>query len=132
MIWTKDRIERLKTLWAEGWSAAQIAGRFGDISRSAVLGKARRLGLASRSDTSRQRIKVKTREDHSNSGPSLLSTEPAPKRIPLLELRHDMCRWPYGDPKQPGFGFCGHKQVPGLSYCTSHARRAFRFNKRRR
>lgn len=43
-------VEKLKRYWAEGWSAAQIAGRIlGDSTkRSAVIGKAHRLGLADR------------------------------------------------------------------------------------
>lgn len=48
MSWTDDRVETLKTLWAEGQSASQIAKVLGGITRNAVIGKVHRLGLASR------------------------------------------------------------------------------------
>lgn len=48
MIWTDERIAELKVLWARGTSATLIAASFGDISRSAVLGKVHRLGLPHR------------------------------------------------------------------------------------
>src|SRR3954466_3258574 len=47
MTWTKERIELLTKLWAEGLSASQIAAELGgDVSRNSVLGKANRLGLS--------------------------------------------------------------------------------------
>lgn len=47
--WTDAREARLKELWGKGWSASQIAADLrGDISRSAVLGKAMRLKLSRR------------------------------------------------------------------------------------
>ncbi len=47
-MWTEERIERLKTLWAEGRTASAIATELGGTTRNAVLGKAHRLGLDSR------------------------------------------------------------------------------------
>jgi GcrA cell cycle regulator len=44
--WTDERIERLKQLWAEGYSASQIATDLGgNITRNAVISKACRIGL---------------------------------------------------------------------------------------
>ena len=52
MSWTEERIERLKDLWAEGYSASRIAGMLGaGITRSAVCGKVHRLGLSDRRTT---------------------------------------------------------------------------------
>jgi GcrA cell cycle regulator len=51
MPWTDDRIAILRKLWNEGHSASIIAGNLGEFSRNAVIGKARRLGLASRRDS---------------------------------------------------------------------------------
>ncbi len=53
MAWTDERVESLKKLWSEGLSASQIAGRLGDVTRNAVIGKVHRLGLAGRATTSR-------------------------------------------------------------------------------
>lgn len=46
MSWTDERINALKSLWAQGATAREIANVLGDTSRNAVLGKARRMGLA--------------------------------------------------------------------------------------
>ena len=48
MNWTDERVEALKTLWAEGLSASQIAARLGGVTRNAVIGKVHRLKLSSR------------------------------------------------------------------------------------
>lgn len=42
--WTAERIELLKQLWLNGVTSTEIAGQL-DISRNAVLGKIKRLGL---------------------------------------------------------------------------------------
>ena len=46
--WTEDRIEILKKLWSEGFSASQIANELGAVTRNAVIGKVHRLGLSGR------------------------------------------------------------------------------------
>jgi GcrA cell cycle regulator len=43
--WSPERINLLRKLWGEGQTAAAIAVRLGDMSRSAVLGKVFRLRL---------------------------------------------------------------------------------------
>jgi len=48
MNWTDERIELLKKLWAEGYSASQIAAQLGGVTRNAVIGKAHRLKLSGR------------------------------------------------------------------------------------
>lgn len=47
MDWTEEAIGRLRTLWAEGLSTAEIGRRMG-ISKNAVVGKAHRLNLSAR------------------------------------------------------------------------------------
>lgn len=47
MEWNEETIGRLRTLWAEGHSTAEI-GRRMSVSKNAVVGKAHRLGLAAR------------------------------------------------------------------------------------
>jgi GcrA cell cycle regulator len=53
--WNDERVEMLKKLWSEGLSASQIAGRLGEVTRNAVIGKVHRLGLAGRATTSRMK-----------------------------------------------------------------------------
>ena len=48
MSWTDERIDTLKTMWADGATASQIAEKLGGVSRNAVIGKAHRLGLKAR------------------------------------------------------------------------------------
>jgi GcrA cell cycle regulator len=48
MIWTDERVETLRKLWAEGLSASQIAAQLGGVSRNAVIGKVHRLKLSGR------------------------------------------------------------------------------------
>jgi GcrA cell cycle regulator len=47
MEWNDDTIARLRTLWNEGLSTAEIGRRMA-VSKNAVVGKAHRLGLAAR------------------------------------------------------------------------------------
>ncbi len=48
MSWTDERVETLKTMWADGQSASQIAKELGGVTRNAVIGKVHRLGLSNR------------------------------------------------------------------------------------
>lgn len=49
MAWTEERIALLTKYWQQGHSASQIAEALGEgLTRNAVIGKAHRLGLASR------------------------------------------------------------------------------------
>ena len=53
MSWTNERVELLKKLWAEGYSASQVAKQMGGVTRNGVIGKVNRLGLPGRAKTSR-------------------------------------------------------------------------------
>jgi GcrA cell cycle regulator len=48
IVWTPEKTEALKKLWAEGYTASQIAGMMGAASRSAICGAVHRMGLANR------------------------------------------------------------------------------------
>jgi GcrA cell cycle regulator len=49
MGWTEERVELLRKLWMEGFSASQIASELGDgVTRNAVIGKVHRLKLSGR------------------------------------------------------------------------------------
>ncbi len=43
----------------------------------------------------------------------------------LLALSDHACRWPSGDPAEPGFAFCGARAAGRSSYCAHHKARAF-------
>jgi len=40
--------------------------------------------------------------------------------IGVTDLEKGQCKWPVGDPQQPGFSFCGDEQVRGTPYCSEH------------
>ena len=76
MSWTDERVETLKTLWAEGLSASQIAKQLGGVSRNAVIGKVHRLGLEGRGKSSAG--KAKAAEPAPPVEPDIVAGEPAP------------------------------------------------------
>lgn len=48
MSWNEQKIQMLKDMWGNGYSASEIAKRLGGMTRNAVIGKAHRLKLSSR------------------------------------------------------------------------------------
>lgn len=68
MSWTDERVELLKKLWSEGFSASQISGRIGGVSRNAVISKVHRLGLSGRVTPSRMKHgRVRARTDKTDA-----------------------------------------------------------------
>lgn len=128
--WTGDRVDRLRTLWLEGRSAAQIASDLGQgVTRSAVLGKIYRLGL---SDGRRPASRPARRPAVKAAAPSPPPRPPGPASgrreadapshgtATVLSIRRGECRWPYGDPGDPGFALCGRRVARG-AFCAAHA-----------
>ena len=140
MTWTEERVEMAEKLWAQGHSARAIAKQLGGLTRNAVIGKMHRLGHK-RSDFGqgqtfgkaasialRKRRKPK-RCASLKVGPlvavegPLPPEQPAPdKLVRLADLEDHQCRYPFGDPKREGFGFCGCQTAQGQSYCDHHQR----------
>lgn len=79
MSWTDERIETLRKMWDSGLTATQIAEELGGVSRNAVIGKAHRLGLASRPSP----VKPNTSETKPAAAASAAAeTAPAPRPAP--------------------------------------------------
>jgi GcrA cell cycle regulator len=154
MSWNDERVEALKKLWGEGYSASQIATQLGGVTRNAVIGKVHRLGLAGRAKPAAASGATAARPRKPRGGaPSLrvsraavrgntalaqayeIDIEPEPElsdnviplgqRRTLLELTESTCRWPIGDPGNPDFFFCGGPIISSLPYCAYHARLAY-------
>jgi GcrA cell cycle regulator len=145
MTWTNERIEQLKTLWADGRSASAIATELGLVTRNAVIGKVYRLGLAGRPTTSsgrqaprrsatarrpRRRVPLASNRPRpvtpDKVASALAELGPAPQiPITIATLTADTCRWPEGDPNIPGFHFCGRQKSPSVPYCEPHAAIAY-------
>ena len=132
--WTEDRIDRLRTLWLEGHSAARIARELGaGLTRSAVLGKVHRMSLSAGRPRPRGASAVVRSPPRDRRPPSppvseaLAGPAPVPDqgRTTLLSVRRCECRWPYGDPRAEGFSLCGRPVARG-AFCGPHAAVAYR------
>ena len=139
--WDEDRVGRLRELLMLGKTASQIAYALGGgITRSSVIGKVHRLGLALNAETKSARDRKLDRAR--SSGKRRAAKQPAAIRVMIPEpipLRHvddvarkqladldpNDCKFPVGHPGEPGFGFCASGRVEGLPYCAEHAARCF-------
>jgi GcrA cell cycle regulator len=43
----------------------------------------------------------------------------------VIDLESRSCRWPFGDPQQPGFYFCGAVIAGDGPYCPTHRPQAY-------
>ena len=119
-VWTEERLEELKKLWAQGLSISQIGEALG-VSRNAIAGKAHRMGLPKRpSPISKPKAEKPKVEP-------VVEEQDLPLRLELRQLvwSRSKCCWPTGDPKKNGFVFCGDTVVPGKPYCLPHCKEAY-------
>lgn len=137
--WNADTIGRLRQLWAEGHSTAEI-GRLMHISKNAVVGKANRLDLPARPSPIK-RGAVRSARPRRPTCPLLADLVPMAPPLPRVPApstpqqiataaatRHDNtpCCWPIGEPSQPSFHFCGADPAAGKPYCPEHCDLAYR------
>jgi len=147
--WSSEQSDALRDYFFKGMSYAeigrQINARFGTAyTRNAVVGRAKRLGLAMSGQVASPSIVPSLAGESSLLSPrraalpSLNLPPPAalkpaspvklrcvgvqPRLITLGELEHCDCRYPYGgDREGEEIAFCGHPRQPGSSYCAPHA-----------
>lgn len=145
--WTEERVKTLKAMRIDGVTAGQIGKTFG-ISKSAVLGKMRRLGLAKKSErptlaqmpreakakpTVDRPVKVNLRLP--GAIPLAAFRERALREfvepyspgqrhtvgIPMALLGYNQCRFEVASPsKNEGYLFCGAPSDG--SWCEAHRR----------
>jgi GcrA cell cycle regulator len=137
-IWTRERIDLLKRLWAEGKTATAIAASLDGISRAAVLGKIFRLRLGAAGNTAAEAGHHQVQDSETllgrRRGRPLVQRSEAPDGKSLLELDNESCRWPYGRPGTKAFHYCGVTGADlenGRPYCEHHMRRAYRAPQRK-
>jgi len=150
MEWTDEAIARLRELWAEGHSTAEIGRRMG-ISKNAVVGKAHRLSLIARPSPIRrdgEAVPPRPAMPRRITGPTLpplaaevqvapaarptpAQTRPEPSKPHVVRQattytpRPQTCCWPLGEPGTRSFRFCDGVSIPGKPYCTEHAAIAY-------
>jgi GcrA cell cycle regulator len=149
-VWTDELTEQLTALFRQGLSCSKIASKIGGVTRNAVIGRLYRLGLRRGKMTARptlneyilspkKRNAGRRKNDFICGGlpsrrtaPGASSCQPIPRSqdgpeppsrplVSLSELEPAMCRFPYGDPREPSFGFCGEPN-DGSPYCPEHHR----------
>jgi len=156
-FWTTEREDELRSLWALGLSASQIANRMHTPSRNSIIGKVHRLGLPQRRKqpqmTAAQRLQAlevarqrkNELERQRRSGPVGLPKFPwrhkpqeasmdipVEQRVSIMELTSQTCRWPlWGDDQREGL-YCGAATVPGQPYCCGHCALSFNMTERQR
>ena len=121
-VWDEKQLEKLKKLWDEGLPITKIGLELG-VSRNAIAGKAHRLGLPKRNSPISKSGDPRKNQDVSN----LETSKELPLKILLREVEwsRNRCCWPIGDPKLPGFSFCGTSIMPGRPYCEEHSSLAY-------
>jgi len=145
-MWTETRVAVLRSLWANGLSAGQIA-LHAEIrdgawpSRNAVIGKVHRMGLTGRYYPAKSRKKDRAR----HAKPAMI-LRPKFRADPLPPLKDDLeriaalrpvdpnltidrltplaCRYPIGDPKEAGFTYCG-RTCEG-AWCAEHRKLVYK------
>ncbi len=135
MEWTDERIEALRALWMQGFTASQIAERLGGVSRNAVIGKAHRLGLSARPSPIKRETARTLPMHRAPAAPPPPMPAPAAAMPPQPPVQRaapapapggsKSCMWPLGDPKQADFHFCGAPAEPGRPYCSQHCAAAY-------
>lgn len=102
--WTHEAVDTLRQLWTDRSVTTEGIGIRLGMSKNAVIGKARRLGLPFRRNP----------------------TPPKPTRGAAHAYAPPRtCAWPMGDPRSPDFHFCGEAAIDGKPYCREHADRAY-------
>lgn len=144
--WAPAHCDALRKLLASSLSYSEIAAALNAIfqttySRSATIGRAKRMGLAGTRPAerpeplseARQPSRNGSREQHGGElrrrVPILEAVEPVelrcadidPRHLSLADLQASDCRYPYGgDEEGEPITFCGHPRHENSSYCAAH------------
>jgi len=146
--WSPEHSDALREYIAKGTSYGEIAKainrRFSTgYSRSAVIGRAKRMGLAEPDrlkpppgstpvPSATPRVNLARESHFPESSRWFPISEPerpvklrcvalVPRHLSLTELERGDCRYPYGgDEDGQAITFCGHPKRLGSSYCSPH------------
>lgn len=145
--WAPAHSDALREYLAKGMSFAEIADAINAkfdtaYSRSATIGRAKRMGLAGSGRRAQfKRSRPQLSAPRPRKLPERQAAEPKrlvpvseraeriklrcvqilPRHLPLTDLEDGDCRYPYGgDVEGEAISFCGHPQREGSSYCAGH------------
>lgn len=138
--WTDERVEALKKLWAEGYSASQVAEQLGGITRNGVLSKVHRLKLSGDQPRTTHHKQVSRAKEPMPKPIGTVGNIPLPEVEPviltiktyrkicglpaaLLQRAERQCCFPLGgEPWEEDFHFCTNERLSGkgAQYCEGH------------
>lgn len=102
--WTEDQVEALREWWPDLTITARAIGNRLGKTKSAVIGKAYRIGLKPRAEK---------------------PPPPEKKGAVHAEVKHRRCAWPMTEPSDPDFHFCGEPTAYEKPYCEHHCNIAY-------
>lgn len=129
------QVERLKEMVRENLSFSQIAAAMGASSRNVVLCKFNRLrkqdptlqhpSAPSAPRVPRPNAPRQTAAARPLPPPTISATELVPmtidgEPITIFNVGKNQCEYPYGDPTDPDYHYCGHPTKEGSHYCAPH------------
>ena len=136
--WNEAEIETVVKMWATGMRALLI-GRMIGKSKNAVIGQAHRMNLPKRGKGSgagrprrvpidKRLLTPKERAARAREREARIAAatprpppeQPTPLMVGILDLKPTHCKFPIGDPKGAGFGFCGAGPYQASPYCEYH------------
>lgn len=140
-FWPQERVQQVRALAEQGYSAAQIAAEIGGVTRNAVVGigfrnhftfhggKGGGPNHVASGEPKKKRERMisfpkrsyrKVPEVVIALSAAVTEADVAPRRkVSILELTEQTCRFPLGDPLAPDFGYCGAKPHPNYPYCPN-------------
>lgn len=139
--WTEEKIEQLRKLWdADEDSTSEIGRKLGGFTKRAIIGKAHRLKLKNKkydgTDATKPKKRPRARARKSNFGfqsggsdeiaPPTRPPADDPTEVPVEQRRTfatieiNECHWPYGDPGNSDFFYCGARTDMDSRYCPGH------------
>lgn len=139
--WSENQTKILRDMHAAGKTAADIARAVGK-TRNAVLGKVKRLGLATSRHVYLDRLKKAARARSKEISEKAIirknetkkkgAQKPSPETdydrvdpstpglIRLADLSSKTCRYPLNNAAQGEYYFCGGTPKEGRPYCSDH------------
>lgn len=122
--WDEESKNKLREFWSSGLSASLIGKEMG-LTKNSIIGAANRMELPPRvkppAFTARSRVSKKQEQPvEAVENPTPVVAERL-KRILYTpgSVIIKACRFPSGDPRKPGFRFCGKPTVTGKPYCPA-------------
>ena len=95
-----------------------------ELTRNAVIGKARRMGLGDHPEKAKPKAKPQIRRRYVRPRPAIEPVPPAPavsdQPLTIYQLRDGDCRWPLGPIEMRTIFFCGKACEIDRSWCPEH------------